>query len=407
MLPAASGGLPPRSDGGPPQVLAQPGPAPTNAMPSRGGNQPSSSGSGLPHGAGGIGPMGSAAGLPPSNGGLPLNLRGAEAMGPPIGSTGSVPKLALDAPGVQPMPMQVAPVPELSDVQLGNECESEIDRLVRERLEGRFTDRVHAHSRMKGIATYHNTWAGRVDGSVREACWSVWEGINYGKNVLLGRANGAVKGAGAACSRVIKATPLVMGDDDEEDDWLDHNAPPPHILAKQDEEFKDLISTPAAASAPNQRSQVAPVGSSTQPPPMFSSPAPSSTSGQDQRQASAPRSGGMQDQKPVNDRGSALSMSSAMTSTAAQALGGLAQANVRPKGAGSDAAARPSDPAAGSSKDAYGAQGGAPSAQAGGGPRQQKGAAAASVISGMQGSTSAASAALGPLAQSQLKKRGT
>jgi hypothetical protein len=347
-------------------------------------------------------------GLPPRNvqqsaphgssGGLPTR---------PEDSGQSVPKLSLDTAQRRiPMPEQPAIPQRGYDVHLGTECESEIDRLVKERLEGAYSNRVYANRTFKGNGKYHNSWVGRCDGSVREAAWTVLETISWSGQALVGHASSAAGHVGSACSRVVKATPIYIGgEDDEYDDGYDlygHNLPP-HVLTKQDEEFKDFISAPLAVSASSASPQRPPAQTSQLPDqrgaqglaaPPEKMPEPSKGGGSSARQQPS-ASGG---QKGQNDRGSALSVSSAMTSSAAQLLGGLGQGNLsaqRQKATSSSNRPIPEEeesvPA--SSSEAYQKQA-APKASSG---RTAKGGETQSVLGSSVGMTSSAAAALGSL----------
>jgi len=337
-----------------------------------------------------------------------------------------------------PTPPQVA-VKGSPDVNLGDECEDEIDRLVRERLEGGHSHRVNAKRRIEGYAEYHNTWQGCLEAGIREAAWSILQGMQEGPQVLLGRLN--LTGPNSACSRIAKVMPVdIVGDADG--DVADVNAPPPEMQAHEDEDFKDLIAPPAAAAAANARESmsVTPIissspkgtslpfapASSTVPashglpfapassvmpssviqpertPPLTApatsgsaTPTREGTSGASGEEASA--RAGRASGRQAGGAASVMSVSSAMTSSAAQVLGGLAQPKKRSSGAAPSSAARPepvteepSQPA--SSSEAY------PTKHSPGRENTRQSNDSKSVLGSTVGMSSSAAAALGPLA---------
>merc|ERR1719277_2962919 len=67
--------------------------------------------------------------------------------------------------------------PSVPNVHLGFDCEKEIDRLVREKLEGRNTDRTRASAGFARGAEYMDTWQGRVGEVTRSGGWALLEGL--------------------------------------------------------------------------------------------------------------------------------------------------------------------------------------------------------------------------------------
>lgn len=328
----------------------------------------------------------------------------------------AVPRLDIQGKGAA-TPPQVA-VNASPDVNLGGECEDEIDRLVRERLEGGHSHRVNAKKRMEAHAEYHNTWQGCLEAGVREAAWSILRGVQQGPQVLLGRLN--FSGPDSACNRIAKVMPVVIAGDGE-GDVLDVNAPPPEMQAHEDEDFKDLIAPPAAAAAARARetpsvtpiissspAEVAmpfPVASPAAPmydPPERTAPMPESSmpevprEGSSAGEASGKRTRASGSGQRPGTTASVMSVSSAMTSSAAQVLGGLAPPKKRSNGAAQSSSARPetvveesSQPA--SSSEAY------PVKHSPGRENTRQSNDSKSVLASSAGMTSSAAAALGSL----------
>lgn len=338
----------------------------------------------------------------------------ATSMGMPATSMG-VPRLEIenDVPASTPVQM-LAPGP--NDVHLGTECESEIDRLVRERLEGGHSHRVNAKRRIEGIADYHNTWQGCIEASLRECAWSILQA----PPALLGRLN--FSGPNSACDRVSKVMPVVIQGDSKEADIAHVNAPPPDFFGTYDDDFQDLIAPPAAAIASSSARQASPrrISIPSDPPSGLRPPetplerpvplaSPATPPTDSALSSTAPPEASMsaRGQHPAGrrhgDTASALSVSSAMTSSAAQMLGGLAPPRQRTSAPAPSSNARsasvenePSNAA--SSSEAYQPEGNARSSP----DRRDRRSAdeSKSVLGSTTGMTSSAAAALGSLAAS-------
>jgi len=273
---------------------------------------------------------------------------------PTTATPASVPRLQLDAATAanQPLPAgwQPAFTPAglgASEVTLGRDCEREIDRLVKERLEGVNTDRTQTRNRIRHMAEYNYTWAGRMELVVRAAGQSFLTGLQRGSNVLLGRIHSMEPGR--ACKRVVQAVPIVIYEGDEEDDFLDPSAPPPGSPPKVQDDFSDLITAPAASSSARTPAASAPAAST----PTASASAPSGPGAAEdgiaplpgegdaaapKGRGPAPRSG-----RRPGDTASALSATSAMTSSAAQLLGGLTAPPRRPAAGAAAGSAKADD----------------------------------------------------------------
>ncbi|CAE8671212.1 unnamed protein product, partial [Polarella glacialis] len=124
-------------------------------------------------------------------------------------------------------------------------AESEIDRIIRDRLEGQHTDRAHMGNRMKGLAENHLSFAGQLQDAVYSGGWALLEGLQYGGSVLLGRV--PTVEPTAACKRVAKAIPVIIFEGDTDDEEEAGAAPMTHYREPGDE-FADLIAQPIAAS---------------------------------------------------------------------------------------------------------------------------------------------------------------
>eukprot|EP00927_Polykrikos_kofoidii_P009458 TRINITY_DN13941_c0_g1_i1.p1 TRINITY_DN13941_c0_g1~~TRINITY_DN13941_c0_g1_i1.p1 ORF type:complete len:591 (-),score=91.35 TRINITY_DN13941_c0_g1_i1:352-1953(-) len=102
----------------------------------------------------------------------------------------------------------------------------DIEKLVREHLEGDYTDRASTKQTMKKMSEYHKTWAGQFESTARSSAWALYEGIRNGPSVLLGRVQ-EVKVGNCACkkTKVPFVTIVEPGQEDEQDDALDPRAP--------------------------------------------------------------------------------------------------------------------------------------------------------------------------------------
>jgi len=232
-----------------------------------------------------------------------------------------VPRLQLEKSGaMEPLPLSGLSAPGRSDALLGRECESEIDRLVRERLEGGHTARTHTGTRIKDISEYHDTWQGRFEGATRETCWSLYESVLRGSNRLLGH------GSTCTCKRIVKAVPIIVLEDSEPENYFDGSgAPPPEYSRNSDCDLPEPMLGPAAAqwstayqttTVPNYQ----PVGLRAD----TAKKHPASSSSSDAYRSTPPERNTPSDRhSPQDDTRSCLAPSVAMRSSAAAALGSL------------------------------------------------------------------------------------
>merc|ERR1719356_2110349 len=79
-------------------------------------------------------------------------------------------------------------------------CEDEIDRLVHERLEGKYTDRAHPKQRLRDMSKYHYTWKGKLEGRARGTGWAIFEGLRDTSSMLPGR----LETPAASCKRAVQ-----------------------------------------------------------------------------------------------------------------------------------------------------------------------------------------------------------
>lgn len=95
-------------------------------------------------------------------------------------------------PPVPRLVLQAAPspqvIPDLAESRGTFRPESDIDRLVREQLEGQHTERTHIRNGVFKMSEYHTTWAGQLEDIVRSSGWAIIEGLQAASGTLLGRS---------------------------------------------------------------------------------------------------------------------------------------------------------------------------------------------------------------------------
>lgn len=229
------------------------------------------------------------------------------------------------------LPSHVGPGP--ADVRLGQSCEAEIDRLVKERLCGRFTDRTSMGRNLKrDHSDFYDTPLGRLEEAARGAGQALRNGMSWGSGVLLGRLHTIQPPEGACtCKRVQQSVPVYIFEDD--DPALDGTcpapppsapAPTPPVTGYSEDGFGDLISAPVDAGDPGYpgRSELA------FPPDAEGRSRDEADGGDEGADGLAPLPNlppgtKKKKQRRPGDTSSALSVSSSMTSSAASLLGGV------------------------------------------------------------------------------------
>eukprot|EP00931_Biecheleriopsis_adriatica_P075908 TRINITY_DN4967_c0_g1_i1.p1 TRINITY_DN4967_c0_g1~~TRINITY_DN4967_c0_g1_i1.p1 ORF type:complete len:792 (+),score=161.71 TRINITY_DN4967_c0_g1_i1:86-2461(+) len=217
--------------------------------------------------------------------------------------------------------------------------ETEIDRLVREKLVDKHHSRAQVQRQVQSLAERnHLSWHGQAVDSVVSGSWALLEGLQYGGSFLYGKLPPAPEPA-VACKRVAKHIPIIVeiGDEDDEQSSARHYGPPrfwQNGKLTSGDDFEDLvfeIAEPFAVHEPipgrilKEEAEFTPIGSEglvikeveqthlgVQPEDTVS-PLPDDSIGARRRPGRRP-----------GDTASALSMSSAMTSSAAALLGGFA-----------------------------------------------------------------------------------
>lgn len=222
--------------------------------------------------------------------------------GVPLGGT-SVPPLQLDGSGTQEGQTSARKAfddPATRKVNLGWDCEREIDRLVREKLEGQNTDRTQLNRGVRQMAEYQQSWTGRIEDVCAGLGQTFLEGLYDGSYSLFR----TVRQLEPACKKVVQAVPIVIYED--EDDNADG--------------FNDLIAKPteaAAAPAPKPAKQRKPKTSPR------TTEAPSAEEQPKQDGAEVKEEKKEKPRRKKADNESALSASASMTSSAAKLLGGF------------------------------------------------------------------------------------
>lgn len=228
------------------------------------------------------------------------------------------------------LPSHVGPGPE--EVRLGTSCEAEIDRLVKERLCGRSTDRTSLGRHLKrDKSDFYYTPLGRLEEAARGAGQALKNGVSWGSSVLLGRLH-TLPGPRTACNckRVQQSMPVYIFEDDgpAEDSAAPEPpapapAPSPPVTNSHEDGFADLIgSSPATGEDPG-RSELA-----------FPPDAEERGKSRDEADEGEEGADGLaplpnlpgtkkKKQRRPGDTSSALSVSSSMTSSAASLLGGV------------------------------------------------------------------------------------
>jgi len=190
---------------------------------------------------------------------------------------------------------------------------SEIDRLIREKLEGQHSFRAHTGKNVQKLADNHVNGFGQTIDAVIDGFWGALEAFQYGGQVLLG----GLPDAPPACKRVKQAVPIIVTIDE-----TDEPAKNPG------DEFADTVSQPSATREPvpdriqNQAATSTPVGTEGLSPESWPESAPSYFVPPGEEPKGEQKKPGRGGRRP-GDTASALSMSSAMTSSAAALLGGV------------------------------------------------------------------------------------
>lgn len=185
--------------------------------------------------------------------------------------------------------------PVTRKVNLGWDCEREIDRLVREKLEGQNTDRTQLNRGVRQMAQYQQSWTGRIEDVCSGLGQTFLEGL-YDGSLSLFRT---VRQLEPTCKKVAKSVPIVIYED--EDDNADG--------------FNDLIANtseekpPAAKPAKQKKTKSG-----------AAEPSEEKTQ-QENTQQDTPKPKEKTRRKKA-DNESSLSSSTAMTSSAAKTLGG-------------------------------------------------------------------------------------
>lgn len=196
---------------------------------------------------------------------------------------------------------------------------SEIDRLVREKLEGQHSFRAQTSKAAQKLADDHVSGFGQTVEMVVDSFWGALEGLNYATEMLIG----GLQDFQPACKKMKQAVPIVVTIDEAEEDGA-----APMNLKDPGEEFSDIsrptgtrdsepvpdrIHSSAASSTPERTQGLSPDSWPGSQPSAFSPPE------EEEQQGERKPGRGRQ----PRDAASALSMSSAMTSSAAALLGGI------------------------------------------------------------------------------------
>jgi len=234
-------------------------------------------------------------------------------------------------PSVTPLPLnsldytQYAgplPVRNAASYQSWN-GESEIDRLVREKLEGQHSFRAQTSKAAQKLADDHVSGFGHTMEMVVDSFWGALEGLKYAHETLIG----GLQDFQPACKKMKQAIPIVVTIDEAEEAAQDGAAP--MNLKDPGEEFSDMISRPSGTrdSEPvpdrihNSAASATPEGTQGLSPDSWPESQPSHFSPPQEEEQQGERKPGRGRQP--RDAASALSMSSAMTSSAAALLGGI------------------------------------------------------------------------------------
>eukprot|EP00747_Dinoflagellata_sp_TGD_P024886 gnl/TRDRNA2_/TRDRNA2_130871_c0_seq1.p1 gnl/TRDRNA2_/TRDRNA2_130871_c0~~gnl/TRDRNA2_/TRDRNA2_130871_c0_seq1.p1 ORF type:complete len:560 (-),score=115.92 gnl/TRDRNA2_/TRDRNA2_130871_c0_seq1:78-1757(-) len=216
-----------------------------------------------------------------------------------------------------------------AEIYLDKDSQDEIDRLVTKHLEGSFSARAHQQPNISKMAGYLDTWHGQLE----NAAYNAILGLSQIQNVFLEHLGVSDKPC-AGCTRAVrKAVPQVVFEDNEDgwdvaEKWS--KAPPTEQsiwrsrpVTLEDEHFQDLIATPVAAMSLD---HVEGAGKAVTPlceADDVLHPLPG-------EKAKLPLAGESTPAKPLksvnkSSSASALSVSTAMTSSAASLLGGFTQ----------------------------------------------------------------------------------